>query len=411
MHLTYADYRIHRRHCREPAMTDASEKAVRDTRIKRQDLKESTRVEIWAKAAGRCCICARYMIGDTGYFHSTLVGEVAHLTGATSGDTSPRGRSTADADERARASNLMLLCHDCHKKVDSRGLAGFYTREMLARIKDRHEARVRTTTDFSTYGPAMVLRVSSKIRGTKVAATDRQISEALRQSQLSPATADARDSRFEIDLPDAESTDWGWARADALLEAKATEVLEKARAAGEAAVVVFALGPIPTLALLGYHLDDKADIRLLPATRRDDDSKWLWSAPAFEPPRFELQMPAGDDAVEEIVVTVDITAVASIDKAPSGLRAAPVVRFRSTLHGPQVVETREAFEAFGRDWRLAMARIEEAFPAAKRIHLIAAAPSVVAIEIGRAYMRGSQAELVIYQRTNLEEYIEAVRLK
>lgn len=391
-------------------MPDAADQLIRDTRVKRQDLKESTRIEIWAKSAGRCCICARYMIGDTGFFHSTLVGEVAHITGATSGETSPRGDSAADEDERAQASNLMLLCHDCHKKVDSRGMADYYSREMLTSIKERHEARVRASTDFASHGAAVVLRVSSTIRGSRVSATNRQISETLRQSLLTPATADARDSRFELELLDAETAEWVWDRAAAELKAKAQEVLEKARAADEATVVVFALGPIPALVLLGYHLDDKTDVRVMPATRRDDDSKWLWSPPAAEALHFELDAQAGDEAAEDVVLAIDITAVASLEKIPSSLSDAPVVRFTSTQIGPQTVESREAIEGFSREWRSAMARIEGLFPAARRLHLIAAVPSVVAIEVGRAYMRDSQPEMVVYQRNSLDEYVEAVHL-
>ncbi len=391
-------------------MPEASDRMVRDSRVTRQDLKESTRIEIWAKAAGRCCMCARYMVGDTGYFHTTLVGEIAHITGATSGDTSPRGDSYADEDERAHSSNLMLLCHDCHKKVDSHGMAGYYTREMLASIKELHEARVRASTDYASYGAAVVLRVASTIRGSRVSATDRQISEALRQSLLTPATPDARDSRFELELLDPESAEWVWDRAASELKVKALEVLDKARAAGAATVVVFALGPIPALVLLGYHLDDKSDVRVLPASRRDDDSKCLWSPAPAEALRFELDVAAADEFAEDIIVAIDITAVASLEKLPSSVTAAPVVRFRSTAIGPQVVESREASEEFAREWRSAMARLESLFPSAKRIHLVAAVPSVVAIEVGRAYMRDSQPELIIYQRTSLEEYVEAVRL-
>lgn len=391
-------------------MPDPSDQLVRDTRVKRQDLKQATRIEIWAKSAGRCCICARYMVGDTGYFHSTLVGEVAHITGATSGEASPRGDSAADEDERAHASNLMLLCHECHRKIDSRGMADYYSRERLTSIKERHEARVRASTDFATHGAAVVLRVSSTIRGSRVSATNRQISETLRQSLLTPATADARDSRFELELLDAETAEWAWDRAAAELKAKAQEVLDKARASGEATVVVFALGPIPALVLLGYHLDDKTDVRVLPATRRDDDSKWLWSPPPAEALRFELVAQTGDDAAEDVVVAIDITAVASLEKIPRGLSGAPAVRFRSTRIGPQTVESREACEEFGREWRLAMARIEGLFPAARRIHLFAAVPNVVAIEVGRAYMRDSQPEIIVYQRNSLDEYVEAVHL-
>lgn len=392
-------------------MTDASDQPARTSEVARRKVAESTRIEVWAKSAGRCCICARYMIGATGFFHTTLVGEVAHLTGASSGGRSPRGASRQTAKERAQVANLMLLCHECHKKVDSHGMAGYYTREMLASIKERHEARVRSATDFATHGPAMVLSVAANIRGTRVAASDRQISETLRQSSFSLATADPRDSRFEVDLPDAESVEWSWQRAEAEIQTKTLEVLNKARAGDSATVVVFAVGPIPTLVLLGYYLDDKSDVRVMPASRRDDDSKWLWSPKAEERPEFDFEVDAADAAAEEVVVAVDISAVTSPGRAPAALTGAPVLRLRSTPTGPQVIESREALESFGRVWRRAMATIEERFPSAKRVHLVAAVPAVAAVEIGRAYMRDSQPELVVYQRSNLDEYVEAVRLR
>jgi hypothetical protein len=68
-------------------------KQVRDTSVKRGDIKDSVRLAVWARAARCCVMCSASLLGSRSYLHSVLVGELAHTVGATATPGSPRGLS------------------------------------------------------------------------------------------------------------------------------------------------------------------------------------------------------------------------------------------------------------------------------------------------------------------------------
>ncbi len=384
--------------------------AVRNSRMTRARTSESARIEVWAKSAGRCVLCSRYLVGQTGYFHTTLVGQLAHITGATDGTGSPRGQSVLRAGERATAANLMLLCYDCHRRVDSRGMSSYYDEASLIQLKEIHERRVRDATDFAMLAPTMVLSVAARIRGSFAPATDRQISEALRAANLAPGMDDPRDARVDVSLPDSEEADWSWDRARDQIRRSVEMMRERAANHSIGTAAVFAIAPIAVLALLGFYLDDKTDVRVMPANRRDDDARWLWPISQQREVAFDHDPLQPDPVSEDVLVIVSVSG--SVDRAlmPSEFADVPSVLLTTAELGPEVVDSPATVAAFGSRWRSLMAAIELAYPAAERVHVVAAIPATLAVEIGRAYMKDSQPDLIIYQRRD-DSYYSAVTLK
>ncbi|MEO8528138.1 MAG: SAVED domain-containing protein [Pseudolysinimonas sp.] len=349
------------------------------------------------------------MIGDVGFLHRTLTGEIAHIVGATDAADSPRGESELSFEERAAARNLILLCHDCHRKVDSRGMADYYTEEALAKLKEKHESHVRHATDFSTLAPTLVLRLTARVRGALAYATDRQMSESLKAEDLRPGTEDARDSLFDIELPDPETVDWSWTRAEGLIADRVEVVRTRSAEGGIGTLAVFALAPIPTLVLLGYYVDDKSDVRVMPSMRRDDDARWMWPIDPGDPTRFDVRANQGRGNADAVLISINVTA--DVDRAaiPDRLRALPEFELFASTQGPASISSRESLAAFGASWRGLMARVESEFHDVQTIHVIAAIPATAAIELGRAYMKDAQPEMVIYQR-EADGYVAAVTL-
>lgn len=391
-------------------MADQGDEAVRDSTV-RVAVPEAERIKVWAKAAGRCVICSEYLIGETSFLHTTLVGEVAHNIGATNAIGSPRGNSELDLPLRALEPNLLLLCHTCHRKVDSRGLAEHYSQDMLAALKKKHEGRVRSATNFATLAPTFVLRMGSSVRGSFAQASDRQVAEAFRMSGLTHGTDDSRDATVEIDLPDPETWETTWDRTKQLVSIQVDKIRRNSALAGVDTISVFAIGPIPALVYLGYQLDDKASVKIFPPSRRDDDSRWMWPDVIGSTPKFVTRITAGDSSdTAEVLLSVGITAPVRIDELPPGLVTMPRVDVTPEAFGPNVLSTYNALESFGTAWRDAFAQLEAAFPKLVTIHLVAVVPAVAAIEIGRAYMRGAQPKVIVYQRQR-ETFVATMTLE
>ncbi len=386
---------------------------ARDTEV-RVAVPEVEKIKVWAKAAGRCVLCAEYLIGETSFFHTTLVGQVAHNVGATSTPGSPRGRAPLTARERALEPNLLLLCAECHRKVDSRELVEYYSEERLAGYKQAHEARVRAVTDFATLIPSFVLRMGSSVRGAFMRASDRQIAEAFRASTLTHGTPDSRDSIVDIELLDPEEWPTTWDRARAVIDDRVAKVRRDASAAGVDTISVFAIAPIPILSYLGTQLDDASAVRLFPPSRRDDDSRWVPSPIGdlddAHTPTFVVTVGEPSEATE-VLLTIGVTAPVRLEYLPDEIASLPRVSLNvGGMHGPDLLTTPAAIADFAAAFRAAMAQLERAFPRATAVHVVAVVPATGAVEIGRGYMTAAQPTLVIYQRTE-SGFAEAMRLE
>lgn len=311
------------------------------------------------------------------------------------------------AEERAQESNLLLLCTDCHKNVDSIQHRESYSVEFLTSKKNEHEERVRQVTDFATLRPTTVLRLLASVRGTLSSIPPAQISEALRQEGFTGMGEDTRNGVFDIHLPDPETESWSWSRAKKLIDEKTDRIFEAVGAGDTAVLSVFALGPVPVLIYLGSRLDDKTETVLYCRQRNDEVGAWTW--PACEGvatvPVFTIDQVIGRAGsvaadVDEVVVLVSLSAAVSRKRIPDSLAGLTVleVRPKTEQPSPDLIDGRAALSAFGQVWRDALSLIEATYPKTHKIHLIAAVPTTAAVTLGRHHMRETHPDLVLYQR-------------
>jgi hypothetical protein len=79
-------------------------------------------------------------VTEPGHDPVCIIGEMGHVV--ASSDGGPRSNTTTRLDARDKYDNLILLCRNCHRKIDV--LHESYTPERLHQIKSDHEAWVRT---------------------------------------------------------------------------------------------------------------------------------------------------------------------------------------------------------------------------------------------------------------------------
>lgn len=384
-------------------MTEAvSEVAARDTEVRRKYVSESTRIRIWAKAAGRCVLCATYLLdGADSFWHAIPVGQIAHIIGAGSGMNAPRGESDLDASARAFEENLLLLCYSCHKRIDDKVYRDKYTVDFLTQKKQLHERRVREVTDFAILRPTSVVTVSADIRGTAAPVSLSQVAEALRPEGYTGLGDDTRNGAFTLHLPGNSNDGWAWDAHRTELDRLTARVAEAVTAGDIETISVFALAPIPSLVYLGSKLDDKTETRLFRRKRVDDVTAWAWDD-GIQTPKFDVTRISSPTPANEATVIVELTSPVKESRLPSGLTSLPRVKISTTGQKPhpELISTRAALEEFGRAWREALARIENDFPDVRMLHLIASVPAPAAIAMGRYRMRTAQPRMVVYQLTD-----------
>ena len=107
----------------------------------RQAISQKTKQQLWGQAAGRCEICNKLVFADSLYGDSENLGEIAHIQGVNG----PRHNASMTSDEVNSIDNLMLLCLEHHKLIDSKPEE--YPTERLIKDKKNHEERVRIQTE------------------------------------------------------------------------------------------------------------------------------------------------------------------------------------------------------------------------------------------------------------------------
>lgn len=382
-------------------LSEKDEVAKRDTEVQRKDVPEGTRVRIWAKAAGRCVLCAHYLLdGQDWFWHAIAVGQIAHIVGAGSGANAPRGASPLTADERALEENLMLLCYSCHKRIDDKLYRDKYTVQFLRDKKQLHERRVREVTAFATLRPTSVLTMSGGIRGTGAPVSLAQVAEALRHEGYTGMGDDTRNGSFTIDLPGNEGDGWAWDAHRTMIDRAAARIAEAVTAGEVESLSVFALAPIPSLIYLGSKLDDKTETRLFARRRTDDVTAWAWGEASSGIPGFHTVLSAAS-AEDEATVIVQVSAPVNAERLPSHLLSLPRVTLSPSDETPRpdLIGSVVALESFGLAWRDALARVESELPNVRTLHVVAAVPAPAAVTMGRHRMRSAHPTFVVYQRT------------
>ncbi|MFJ7288640.1 SAVED domain-containing protein [Curtobacterium sp. NPDC098951] len=370
----------------------------RDTAVLRTAVPESTRLRLWAKAAGRCVLCATYLLDATDWtWHAIPNGQIAHIVGAGSGEESPRGDSALVADERAFEKNLMLLCYSCHKRIDDKAYRDQYTVEYLTAKKLLHENRVRQVTDFATLRPTSVVTVSADVRGTRAPISLPQVAEALRADGYTGMGEDTRNGAFSVHLPGNDDDGWAWNAHRTEIDRFAARIAEAVTAGDVESLSVFALAPIPSLVYLGSKLDDKTETRLFARKRTDEVTAWVWSDDDGDVPVFDTVLRTGDS--DEATVLVELSGSVKEERLPGRLRELPRVTIapKDESPRPDLLGSRAAMESFALAWRDALACIESELPSVRVLHLVAAVPAPAAITMGRHRMRGAQPNIVVYQ--------------
>ena len=108
---------------------------------------------LWGRAGGLCSICQIKLSEDKKTTSASYpFGEQAHIVAEET--EGPRGKSLLDLNERNCYHNLILLCPNCHTKIDK--APEEYPVEVLHRHKSQHELRLEKTRASSADGLRLV---------------------------------------------------------------------------------------------------------------------------------------------------------------------------------------------------------------------------------------------------------------
>lgn len=337
---------------------------------------EKVRILIAARAGGRCSFrgCNRDVTEHELMKKQGNLGNFAHIV-ADSKD-GPRGDEARSPLLAKEASNIMLMCRDCHALIDGEHWED-YTEAALLEMKAEHERRIRSVTavnaDFATH-----LVLFSAVIGDRRLAID---ADAATLAVLPRYVA----GTLSLSLADLPLRDGDVALWTASVESLKRELLEAHRARVQH-VSIFALAPIPSLVVLGYLLGDVVAGEAL-VKRRDDG--WAWADHEGQP-SFDVDVGWTDNVPAECVLVVSVSDDCAL---PEELQVLPRVALRSNDIGLDRIRSREAvarFKAAARDAMTLCSGVE-------MVHVVLAVPNGLAVEFGRLLLPKAHPRVRIWE--------------
>lgn len=336
-----------------------------------------TRLFLFVRAAGRCEFdgCPRYLIEHPVTLTEGNFAQIAHVVAFR--PEGPRGRTELRPKYIHDASNLMLLCPQCHKLIDDHPLD--YTRRTLSEYKRRHEKWIRQVTGLSPDRKTSLITFTAPIGRQTVAIPFDHMLEA-----VAPRYPISR-LGLDIDLTNLLEENAVVTRAaEQNITARLSRFFEPGgewRQAGH--ISLFALGPMPLLAFLGSQLSNKVPLDLY--QRHRDTETWTWKK-SGQPVEYKVRKVQSGADPERVALLLCLSGSGPRENLPAEIDESVSI-YELTLHeavpNPTFLRLRADLENFRIAYQSALAEISKTHGTLKEIDLFPAVPAPIAVLCGR----------------------------
>ncbi len=362
----------------------------------RKKISKNTERLLWAMSAGRCEKCGRLI-----YKHplSGVIGnfaQIAHNLPVGDGARIEYKREYKQIDPSLNiddVGNLLLLCYDCHKEVDEIRPEK-YPPEILKRLKADFEEFILKATNIKRIVPTLTLQYSPNIHNRKWQVTG--ILKALFPEKYIESEIDLtlKDSEFYVGDPNF------WEIEEKNLERRFSQqvipYIENYKK-GTPNLSVFAVGPIPLLVKLGVLLSNKYSLDVY-QLKKSPVSSWEWEATDIDT-EYEVSYIQQSKNPDKIILILSLSGLIRHEEVCEAVEwdNATVVEIK-TNHTPSddYLRNKRQLDKFVSCYQRLKEELRNAINSNVFVHIFAAVPVSVAVEIGRHRNPTFDLPLIIY---------------
>lgn len=358
---------------------------------------------LWGLSAGRCELCNRPLYENNAFGLAGNYAQTAHIHAVS--ENGPRNIAGMTRDELNNLDNLMLLCYDDHKMIDSN--PDSFSDQFLVDQKKRHEQRIRNVTGIN---PKQSCQIMTYFCGTTECA-DLFHKNLLRQALLYSQKLPMQDLPVAL----AMQTDLRYEPTKDGFLKKATELERSYRNWNENAgldkesLAVFSIAPIPLLVKFGCLLGDRKNVSVFQCHRHGH--KWAWPTG----PHKEI------DYISILTTPINqgpVALVIDLSAKVDDMRITRVLGQNTTIYHVTIQEPNRDFvtsedvqAGFIMVYRKTLETIKKHHPFISEVHLFPVLPNSLAIRAGMDYMPKTDPCMVIYEQANPQDgFFEALRI-
>ena len=345
--------------------------------------------ELWFAAHGRCefagCNKQLFIHGIT--MDECNISNYAHIIADS--PNGPRGDIEQSKELATDVSNLILLCPECHKLIDSN--VGKYTAELLRKMKREHEERILHVTGIQPEMKSVVVAYGPKI-GKDTPAFHKDVLF----NAIFPNRYPANEKPIEIQMKNSVIEDGNpdfWAvesrQIEKICEERIIRLLEENEVPH---ISLFALGPQPLLVKLGTVLNDKYPVTVFQYHR--GNHTWRWHDDHV---RNDIQLVEPHDKTNDPVLVIALSADTIKERvARRFCNKASIWTITCNAPDNDMLTACGQLDQFSRVARKTMDAINSAHPEADNLKIFMAAPAACAVALGRIRMPKADMPWIIY---------------
>ena len=371
-------------------------------------IKPTVERELWARAAGRCQFsgCNTLLYKSAVTQETVNLAQKAHIYAFS--EKGPRGWGPfkTGLTKLNDISNLMLMCHGCHRKIDQDGGSILYPADLLMLWKTEHEQRVEIVAGIAPEKKSHIVLYGANI-GSEKSPLVYHACVAAMFPQRYPATERPVLLSMNSELKDSSPQYWQ-AESQHLLKAFQRKILSPIEDDSCKHFSLFTLAPQPLLIQLGALLTDKMDVDTYQLHREPKGWSWQDCQDDFD---YIIREPDHFDGIPALIVSLSdhvscerITRVIGEDASI----------WEITLERPHndFMQAKQQLSLFRRHLRSLVVEIKRAHGEATPLHIFPVMPVSCAIEFGRARMSKADMPWLIYDHDiKTQEFIKAIELK
>lgn len=370
-------------------------------------IKQPVERELWARAAGRCQFngCNELLYKSAVTQESVNLAQKGHIYSFS--EKGPRGwgpfkLNTIHLND---ISNLMLMCHGCHKKIDEDKIGIRYSAELLINWKDEHERRVEIVTGIEPDKKSHVVLYGANIGAEKSFIDYRSCVESIFPSWY-PANERPVALSMNSELKDNSAEYWN-AESAHLYRSYERNIAPLIDQDNCKHFSVFAFAPQPLLIQLGALFTDKISVETYQPHR--EPKGWRWQD---EPENFDFNVHQPEKFNGTPALVFAFSAHVSDDRITRVLDNANI--WKVTIQDPHndFMKSKQQLSSFRECVRQLMVDISNMHGNDTPLHIFPVMPVSCNIELGRARMPKADMPWIIYdQDFGTKEFNKSIELR
>ncbi len=359
------------------------------TKEKRPAIPATVQLKLWIRSGGRCQLCNKKVYVDDFTLKEGNWSNIAHIISWS--PNGPRGHKTLSKKLEKDFSNLMLMCTEHGKLIDTKPYVQEYPVERLKQLKEEHEQRIDSLTEITNEARTHVLIVQSNIGGNPVEVNTSEVELAITENRMYP-----NEKPFIIDL----TRDVGNGLQD-YYTGKATEItnrlrgfIDKFNASSERQhISIFPLALMPLLVHLGKELGDKHSIQLFQHQRTP--SSWIW--PDEETSEYIINKPKSISSSKDVYLKIALSDYIGEDKLNTLSKLNSNV-YEITIEKPttRFLSNKSLIPKFDAVYRQILNEVQLKHGLDCTIHLLLAAPAPIAVQCGLSLLTRKDPSMWVY---------------